>query len=82
MLLIAGFILLPISFKKRPDEDYIKHAYDCFTRAALRQKMRETKLANKEEAKVVNQLLKYKKLLDAGVISQEEYDNKKKELLG
>ena len=44
--------------------------------------MRETKLASKEEAKVVNQLLKYKKLLDAGVISQEEYDNKKKELLG
>jgi hypothetical protein len=30
----------------------------------------------------MNQLLKYKKLHDTGVISEEEYENKKKEILG
>ena len=35
----------------------------------------------KKEFKKMDQLKRYKKLLDAGVISQEEFDNKKKEYL-
>lgn len=40
-------------------------------------------LPDKNEGKSnnVNDLLEYKKLLDAGVITQEEFDAKKKELL-
>ena len=37
---------------------------------------------NSAEAENVNTLLEYKKLLDAGIITQEEYDKKKKDLLG
>ena len=31
---------------------------------------------------IFEELTKYKQLLDAGIISQEEFDAKKKELLG
>lgn len=34
-----------------------------------------------QEKKATSMLLDYKKLLDAGIITQEEFDNKKKELL-
>lgn len=35
----------------------------------------------KAEPSVADELLKYKNLLDAGAITQEEYEEKKKELL-
>ena len=85
---IVGIILFCISFKKQPDENYIKHAIDYYTKAELNKKAREEKLqkrqekiAKKEEIKDINQLKKYKELLDQGIITQEEFDAKKKELL-
>ena len=81
VLIIAGIILIALSFKKLPDESYIKHAKDYLNKEALRRKQRETRNAQRQEKQDVNQLIKYKKLLDAGVITQEEYEAKKKELL-
>lgn len=81
VLVIAGIILIALSFKKLPDESYIKHAKDYLNKEALRRKQRETRNAQRQEKQDVNQLIKYKKLLDAGVITQEEYEAKKKELL-
>ena len=85
---IVGIILFCISFKKQPDENYIKHAIDYYTKADLNKKAREAKIqrrqekiAKKEEIKDINQLKKYKELLDQGIITQEEFDAKKKELL-
>ena len=78
---IVGVVTFAISFKPLPDEAYIKHAVDYYTKLAANEKKREVRKAQKEEKDEINQLIKYKKLLDAGVITQEEYDAKKKELL-
>ena len=79
---IAGVICYIVSFKKQPDENYIKHATDYYTRVDANKKAREKRLAERKEKQEVAQLLKYKKLYDAGAITQEEYENKKKEILG
>ena len=79
---IAGLVSYIISFKKQPDENYIKHAVDYYTRVDLNNKAREKRLAERKEKQDVNQLLKYKKLYDSGAISEEEYESKKKEILG
>ena len=79
---IVGVIVFAVSFKPLPDESYIKHAVDYYTRLDLNIKAREKRLAERKEKQEVAQLLKYKKLYDAGVITKEEYENKKKEILG
>ena len=79
---LAGLISYIVSFTKQPDENYIKHAVDYYTRLDLNIKAREKRLAERKEKQEVAQLLKYKKLYDSGVISEEEYENKKKEILG
>ena len=42
----------------------------------------ENAAAKNAEADIVNELKKYKELLDSEIITQEEFDKKKKELLG
>ena len=79
---IAGVVSYIISFKKQPDENYIKHAVDYYTKVDLNMKAREKRLAERKEKQELAQLLKYKKLFDSGVITEEEYENKKKEILG
>lgn len=85
---LIGVVLFGISFRKRPDEDYIKHAVDYYTKLNANRvareskiKAREEKVARKEEQKDISQLIKYKELLDAGIITQEEFDKKKQEYL-
>ena len=79
---IGGLISYIVSFKKLPDENYIKHAVDYYTRLDRNTKAREARLERRKEKEDVTQLLKYKQLLDAGAITEEEYNNKKKEILG
>ena len=88
IMALIGAILFAVSFKKEPDEKYIKHAIDYYTKADANAKAREARLQRNqakvernEENKDISQLLKYKELLDAGIITQEEFDAKKKELL-
>lgn len=79
---LGGVIPYIVSFNKQPDENYIKHAVDYYTRVDLNDKARQKRLAERKEKQDMNQLLKYKKLHDTGVISEEEYENKKKEIFG
>ena len=82
---LVGIVLFGISFIKKPDEAYIKHAVDYYTKLDANRRAREARNKVSEEKpanqKDVSQLLKYKELLDAGIITQEEFDIKKKELL-
>ncbi len=82
---LIGATLFAVSFVKRPDADYINHAIRYYEKVNAKQikseekqKIRTTKKENGE----VDLLLKYKELLDSGVITQEEFDKKKKEILG
>lgn len=79
---IGGIISYIVSFKKQPDENYIKHAIDYYTRLDRNTKAKEVRLEKRKEKEDISQLLKYKQLLDAGAITEEEYNNKKKEILG
>ena len=80
-LAIVGAVLFSVSFIKLPDESYIKHAIDYYTRLYRQNQQRQTKVAARSGNVTADQLLKFKELLDAGAITQEEYDAKKKELL-
>lgn len=82
VIAVVGVVLFAVSYKPLPDESYVKHAVDYYTKLAANQKRRETRLSQRKENQDISQMIKYKKLLDAGVITQEEYDNKKKEILG
>ena len=53
---------------------YIKRYFEQWQASQINQK--ETSISDADE------ILKYKKLLDAGAITQEEFDAKKKQLLG
>jgi predicted Zn-dependent peptidase len=46
------------------------------------QKQSETAAASAPQLSSADELAKYKGLLDSGVITQEEFDAKKKQLLG
>ena len=78
---IAGAILMMVSFIRLPDEAYIKHAIDYYTKLDRRNQQIEMKNVRRNGGITAEQLLKYKELLDKGVITQEEFDAKKKELL-
>ena len=78
---IVGAVLFSVSFTKLPDEAYIKHAIDYYTKLYRQTQQRQTRVAQKNENKNLDQLMKYKQLLDSGAITQEEFDAKKKELL-
>ena len=71
--LIPGIVLTILSFVPEKDMTYINYAKRYLTKAFDREV--------KKEFKKMDQLKRYKKLLDSGVISQEEFDNKKKEYL-
>ena len=74
---LIGVILFGASFKRESDEAYISYAERYLTKYYSAHEKR----SKAEEKDNVEQLLNYKKLLDAGVITQEEFDKKKKELL-
>ena len=84
---IIGIVLFVISFRKKADEDYIAHAIAQLSKVALAQQMSEKMQASspKEETPSydpkLEELKKYKKLLDEGLISQEVYDAKQREYL-
>ena len=89
IMAMVGAVLFGISFKKKPDDAYIKHAIDYYTKLdannrarEARIKARDERVTQKQENNDISQLLKYKELLNAGVITQEEFDQFKKKLLG
>ena len=85
---LTGAVLFSISFISLPDDSYIKHALDYYykvdrneKRYAQRVEQRTNKVNRVENNQNIDQLLKYKELLDSGAITQEEFEQKKKELL-
>ena len=85
---LTGAVLFSISFISLPDDSYIKHALDYYykvdrneKRYAQRVEQRSNKVNRVENNQNIDQLLKYKELLDSGVITQEEFEQKKRELL-
>ena len=74
---VVGLVLIIWSFKPYPDDEYIAYA-----EAYLRKQNKRAEKTNKaKESENIELLIKYKKLLDEGIITQEEFENKKKELL-
>ena len=71
---IPGVVATILSFIPEKDITYITYAKRYLLKAYNQE------IKNEDRSKF-NQLKKYKKLLDAGVISQEEFDTKKKEYL-
>lgn len=85
---LVGAVLFSISFISLPDDAYIKHALDYYykvdrneKRYAQRVAQRNSRVNRVENSQNIDQLLKYKELLDSGAITQEEFEQKKKELL-
>ncbi len=58
-----------------------KQAQECLSTFQLICDQRNEASSNNETISAADEILKFKNLLDVGAISQEEYDNKKKELL-
>lgn len=63
---LVGFMI----GRKKDDEEYYAS-----------KKENPNQLNQQQEKNATSMLLDYKKLLDAGIITQEEFDNKKEELL-
>ena len=61
-----------------------KEIYGVINNLLIERQQKKESVVTKVEAKVdeIEQLTKYKELLDKGVITQEEFDAKKKQLLG
>ena len=77
VIALLGVFLFGFSFRKQPKRTYIEYAKAYLAKYSARNE----RIAKKAEKDNVEQLINYKKLLDAGVITQEEFDQKKKELL-
>lgn len=71
-LLVAGTIVFVFSFKPEAREVYIDYGQKYLRKLEANNFRRERNL----EAHNLRERAKYKKLLDRGVISQEEYDQK------
>lgn len=72
---IGGADKVIIPFEMKPED--LNQLYNCLLSTTERKKQNEP-ISTISEA---DEILKYKKLLDTGAITQEEYDAKKKQLL-
>ena len=87
LMALAGLICFILSFVGRTEQKYINHALAYLTKVELKE---EALAPNTEKAKaerILSQrdketLARYDRLLKGGVISQEEYEVKRREILG
>ena len=87
LMALAGLICFILSFVGRTEQKYINHALAYLTKVELKE---EALAPNTEKAKaerILSQrdketLARYDRLLKGGVISQEEYEAKRREILG
>ena len=86
LVALAGLICFILSFIGRTEQKYINHALAYLTKVELKE---EALAPNTEKAKaerILSQrdketLARYDRLLKGGVISQEEYEEKRREIL-
>ena len=88
IMVITGIVLLIVSTINKPDQAYIDHAYRRLSAIAKNQEMREAneqirrdRQETPQDDPKLEELKKYKTLLDEGLISQEVYDAKQQEYL-
>ena len=87
LVALAGLICFILSFIGRTEQKYINHALAYLTKVELKE---EALAPNTEKTKVdkilserdKETLARYDRLLKGGVISQEEYEAKRREILG
>ena len=84
MFFLAGLILIIVSCVGRSDQTYINHALNYLTKMELQGNTPE--LQQKAERildqRDMEQLERNERLLKGGVITQEEFDRRKAEILG
>ena len=66
----------------KPNIAQIEALYDTLTQMLAAQQQSETATSAAPQISSADELMKFKALLDSGVITQEEFDAKKKQLLG
>lgn len=79
---LVGVILIVVSCIGRSDEKYIRHAISYITKAQINNQNPNIQTNKPLHQQDIETLERYGRLLKGGVISQEEYDKKKAELLG
>ena len=81
---LGGIICIVVSCLGRNDQTYIDHAIAYLTNAEVKNnippEMKKTDVLLKQED--MERLQRNERLLKGGVISQEEYDRRRKEILG
>lgn len=76
ILFVAGLIMFILSFRPEARDVYIDYGKKYLSKQEANSKARDIKLERRRYKELAN----YKKLLDRGVITQEEFDKKKEEL--
>ena len=84
LFFLSGLICFIVSFVGRTEEKYITHALEYITKVELKQG--SVDINNKADILLSERdretLARYDRLLRGGVISQEEYEEKRQEILG
>lgn len=78
---LAGLICFIVSFIGRSEEKYIDHAIAYLTKQNLKNNSRKPETNNILSTDDKEKLARYERLLKGGVISQEEYEQKTREIL-
>ena len=84
MFFLAGLVLIIVSCIGRSEQKYIDHALNYLTKMDLKGSTPEiqTKAERILDQRDLEQLARNERLLKGGVITQEEYDRRKAEILG
>lgn len=84
MFFLAGLVLIVVSCIGRSEQKYIDHALNYLTKHELNneatpEKQKSNRILDQQD---MERLARYERLLKGGVITQEEYDRRKAEILG
>ena len=81
---LAGLVLIIVSYIGRSEQKYINHALNYLTKHELNNEptpemQKSNRILDQQD---MERLARYERLLKGGVITQEEYDRKRAEILG
>ena len=79
---VSGIICIIVSCFGRNHEKYLNHALAYLTKANLKQEHNKQKVDPLLSKRDIETLNRYERLYKGGVISKEEYEEKRKEILG
>lgn len=87
LMALAGILCIVLSFVGRTEQKYINHALAYLTKVELKEEALSPNTEKAKAERILSErdreaLARYDRLLKGGVISQEEYDAKRREILG